>query len=293
VHLASLAAPVVESGHVAGWVGVGGPGQGPGGSNEWIQVGLNSLPGASNKLYYEVMRPGVGQTYAEVAANVPNGRSLRLAVLETAATPGAWRVWVNGAPVTPAIMLSGSHGKLSPMAMGESWDGGRPSCNRYAYRFDKLALAAAPGGSWLPVRNATVLQDSGYRVVKRTLASFDAGAAAALAEAPARIDPFVTRKPAGSRPAKPAAPAPVAAAPAVDVLAARAISADSPLRKGFLPSPSVDAILGVTAEPTTIVSVTPEAAPPETTGVGDRAADARSEERRVGKECRSRWSPYH
>ena|SRR5215469_11708987 len=24
-----------------------------------------------------------------------------------------------------------------------------------------------------------------------------------------------------------------------------------------------------------------------------RAADARSEERRVGKECRSRWSPYH
>ena len=24
-----------------------------------------------------------------------------------------------------------------------------------------------------------------------------------------------------------------------------------------------------------------------------RAADIRSEERRVGKECRSRWSPYH
>ena len=26
---------------------------------------------------------------------------------------------------------------------------------------------------------------------------------------------------------------------------------------------------------------------------GRRFADARSEERRVGKECRSRWSPYH
>src|SRR2546425_9179407 len=25
----------------------------------------------------------------------------------------------------------------------------------------------------------------------------------------------------------------------------------------------------------------------------DRRRDARSEERRVGKECRSRWSPYH
>src|SRR2546425_4155005 len=26
---------------------------------------------------------------------------------------------------------------------------------------------------------------------------------------------------------------------------------------------------------------------------GSRASQARSEERRVGKECRSRWSPYH
>src|SRR2546422_6642803 len=26
---------------------------------------------------------------------------------------------------------------------------------------------------------------------------------------------------------------------------------------------------------------------------GDTFADLRSEERRVGKECRSRWSPYH
>ena len=26
---------------------------------------------------------------------------------------------------------------------------------------------------------------------------------------------------------------------------------------------------------------------------GDQGRDERSEERRVGKECRSRWSPYH
>ena len=32
--------------------------------------------------------------------------------------------------------------------------------------------------------------------------------------------------------------------------------------------------------------------PPESKGLFDRAR-ARSEERRVGKECRSRWSPYH
>ena len=28
-------------------------------------------------------------------------------------------------------------------------------------------------------------------------------------------------------------------------------------------------------------------------GIGDWAQSPRSEERRVGKECRSRWSPYH
>src|SRR2546422_4780907 len=28
-------------------------------------------------------------------------------------------------------------------------------------------------------------------------------------------------------------------------------------------------------------------------GIGDREEPGRSEERRVGKECRSRWSPYH
>ena len=27
--------------------------------------------------------------------------------------------------------------------------------------------------------------------------------------------------------------------------------------------------------------------------VGPRGGEVRSEERRVGKECRSRWSPYH
>ena len=30
-----------------------------------------------------------------------------------------------------------------------------------------------------------------------------------------------------------------------------------------------------------------------TSGFCSRSKDVRSEERRVGKECRSRWSPYH
>ena len=54
--ITSLAPPVVERGHVAGWVGVGGPGQGPNGTDEWLQVGMNTPAGAHgrNKLYFEV-----------------------------------------------------------------------------------------------------------------------------------------------------------------------------------------------------------------------------------------------
>jgi len=172
----SLAQPAVESGHVAGWVGVGAPGEGPNGSNEWIQVGLNSLPGTGNTLYYEVMRPGGGLSYEEVATNVSNGHAIRVAVLETASQRNAWRVWVDGRPVTPPINLAGSHRALTAMAMGESWDGGQPACNRYNYRFTRVAVAAAPGGSWQAASDAAVLQSPGYRVVRRAPASFDASA---------------------------------------------------------------------------------------------------------------------
>jgi hypothetical protein len=170
----ALATPVVESGHVAGWVGVGGPGQGPRGTAEWIQIGLNSLPGTGNKLYYEIMRPGSSPAYAELVTRVAAGRSLRLAVLETASAPGSWRIWVDGRPVTGPISLPGSHHALTPMAMGESWDGGRPACNRYNYRFERVSIATSPGGGWKAAGDGTVLQDSGYRVIKRSGASFDA-----------------------------------------------------------------------------------------------------------------------
>jgi hypothetical protein len=95
-----LATPIVESGHVAGWIGVGGPGQGPGGSSEWIQVGLNSLPGSGNRLYYEVMQPGSAMpTYGELDTNVVAGRLLMVAVLETAGSSGVWRIWVDARAV--------------------------------------------------------------------------------------------------------------------------------------------------------------------------------------------------
>ena len=54
-------APGVEVGHVAGWVGVGGPGQGANGSDEWIQAGIAAMPGRRPFLYTEITRPG-GET---------------------------------------------------------------------------------------------------------------------------------------------------------------------------------------------------------------------------------------
>jgi hypothetical protein len=168
--LTAIAPPVVQSGHVAGWVGVGGPGQGPNGSDEWLQVGLNtSSPGSRrNELYYELARPSGVVGYHAVDADVRLGEQLRVAVLETIGRPGVWRVWVDGRPVSPPIFLPESHLALTPMAMTESWDGGAPACNRFEYRFRNVVVAGAAGGGWRPAHGADVLEDPGYRVVRRT-----------------------------------------------------------------------------------------------------------------------------
>ena len=180
--LTTLSAPEVESGHVAGWVGVGGPGEGPGGTDEWIQVGLNALPDTGNTLYYEVMKPSSGVSYGEIATDVPTGQRFRVAVLEVASNPGAWRVWVDGRPVTEPIWL-GTGSRLTPMAMGENWDGGQAACNSFSYRFARVSIAAAPGGSWQLARDGSLFEDPGFRVVPLAFSTFDAGAAGALPSA--------------------------------------------------------------------------------------------------------------
>lgn len=234
--LTALATPAVESGHVAGWVGLGAPGEGPGGTDEWIQVGLNGLPGTGNTLYYEVTRPSVGTRYVEVARDVPTGKELKLAVLEVAGARDHWRVWVDGRAVSPAIELAGSHRRLTPMAMGESWDGGRPSCNRYSYRYDEVSLATAPGGAWKPVADTSVIQDSGYRVVRRKTASFDAAAIRALPqEPPAATAAAPAAAPVPSQSLKPqVVRAQLVQAAAVSEPPAQAQPA-APVRKGMLP----------------------------------------------------------
>ena len=162
--IVALGSPQVESGHVAAWVGVGGPGQGAGGSDAWIQVGLASFQGSENRVYFEVNRPGVGPRYTEVRSHVAPGSRHRLAVLEVFRHPGWWKVWVDGAAVSQSVYLPGSSGRWRPIATAETWDGGRRVCNLFSYRFGSVSVAGR-GGAWHHFRSGYRFQDPGYRVV--------------------------------------------------------------------------------------------------------------------------------
>ena len=143
----------VLSGHVAGWVGVGGPKQGPSGSDEWLQVGFSGFPTTSgSSLYYELTLPNTAPAYHEIASGLPAGKAQRVAVLEIGGRPDWWQVWVNGKRVSTPIHMPSSHGRWSPIATAESWDGGTGgSCNGFLYRFSAVSVASAPGGSWTPL----------------------------------------------------------------------------------------------------------------------------------------------
>ena len=176
--LTALSSPRVEWGHVAGWVGVGGTNAGPNGEAEWIQVGYSGFYGGESKLYFEITRPGVGPRYHEVDSHVAVGESHRVAVLEMARRPNWWRVWVDRVPVSAPVYLPGSHGAWQPMAMGESWNAGKPACNSFSYRFGRVVVARRPGGTWRPLTETYELEDRGYQVVRPSATNLIARASA-------------------------------------------------------------------------------------------------------------------
>jgi hypothetical protein len=85
-------------------------------------------------------------------------------------------------PTSEPIYLPNSHSRLTPMAIGDNWDGGPRACNRYKYRFRSVSLARSPGGSWTPFRTkqAEVMQDDGYRFLLARTDGFVAVAAPPL-----------------------------------------------------------------------------------------------------------------
>lgn len=173
----ALSEPAVADGHVAAWVGVGGAGEGPAGSDSWLQVGVSAIAGLDDSaLYYEVVRPGMAPRYTFLG-DVHAGETYDVAVLEVNGRPGMWRVWVDGEARTPAIELPGSSGRWRPIATAETWDGGRRVCNRFDFSFGRVRVAASPGGSWRPFVGGQRFEDPGYRLVTRSGSSFRAGVA--------------------------------------------------------------------------------------------------------------------
>jgi hypothetical protein len=156
----------ILNGHVAGWVGVGGPGEGPGGTNEWLQIGYSGFPGvAGSDIYYEVAQPGHVPTYHQVAAALPVGTVSKVAVLEMHNRPDWWRVWLNHKAVSAPIHLSQSHERWSPIATAESWDGGTGgTCNTFLYRFRHVAIANSSGGHWHQLTGGFPIQSAATRV---------------------------------------------------------------------------------------------------------------------------------
>lgn len=160
--------PNVEAGHVAGWVGVGGPGQGANGEDAWIQAGIASLPGMDPMIYAEITRAGRAPRFVAIKEDASAGRSHNLAVLELADRPGWWRVWVDGRAVTRPVRIDGSSGRWAPIATAESWNAGTAACNSFAFRFERVSVSYG-GGSWRPFVPAHRFRD-GTNVV-RDLAS--------------------------------------------------------------------------------------------------------------------------
>jgi len=161
--------PSVEAGHIAGWVGVGGPGLGANGEDAWIQAGIASMPGAGPMLYAEITRTGSAPQFIPIAEGVTPGRTHSLAVLELADHPGWWRVWADGRAATKAVHLQGSSGRWAPIATAESWNAGTAACNSFAFRFERVSVSSGGGGSWQPFVSAHRFLDGGN--VLRNLAS--------------------------------------------------------------------------------------------------------------------------
>ena len=169
----AMTSPQVAWGHIGGWVGVGGPGMGPNGTDAWIQVGLSSFANdRASRIYYEIALPGGTLHYVEIDTNVAVGESHRLAVRELPSAPGWWRVIVNDRPVSAAVHLPGSHGRWKAQAFGESWNGGHDVCNVFDYSFAGVQVAEA--GSWVALRGASLLQDPAYHVIRLSHTAFRA-----------------------------------------------------------------------------------------------------------------------
>ena len=153
-----LAAPVLHGGHVAGWIGVGGPGQGPRGETMWLQAGVVAVPGSGLIVYTVLALPNAAPRFTILDQGRREGEAVRLAVREDPGQPDRWRVWVDGRPATDPVLLPGTSGLWRPIATAETYDGGASTCNAFAFRFERVGVLRDAQGAWRPfVPGATFL----------------------------------------------------------------------------------------------------------------------------------------
>lgn len=169
-------APAIEAGHVAGWVGVGGPGQGANGGDAWIQAGIASMPGMEPFVYAEITREGRDPEFILLSEGVPVGRSHKIAVLEMSGRRGWWRIWLDGEAVTQPVRLRGSSGRWAPIATTESWNGRTAACNSFGFRFERVSVSYGGGGSWRPFVSAHRFLDGGNQLRDLAAAPAQSGA---------------------------------------------------------------------------------------------------------------------
>jgi hypothetical protein len=172
--LSMLSMPNVDGGHVAAWVGIGGAGLGPHGTDEWLQVGLASFDTPEARLYYELALPGQSPHFLELDRGIQPGVVVRVAVLELPYAPSSWVV-VTPKGIAGPFYLPHSHNRWEPVATAESWAKGGSLCNRYSYRFANVQLAEQHG-SWRPLRHSITLEDPGWHVRRNSASTFSAGA---------------------------------------------------------------------------------------------------------------------
>jgi hypothetical protein len=154
----------VRGGHVAAWVGVGGPGLGPHGIDEWIQVGVGTIAGTNGtKVYYEAKR-GVTYRYGELPLSVVTGERHRLEVQESGARHGWWQASVDGAPLGPLVFLPGSHGAWPAQIVAENWNVAAKDCNSFGFEFDRLTTRKATASLPKPLGAAITFVPGGIHI---------------------------------------------------------------------------------------------------------------------------------
>jgi len=190
-NLSTTSAPAVTVGHVAGWVGVGGPGLGPNGTDEWLQTGYASFEAGPTQIYYEVTLPDKPTQYHTIKDNLSSSEKHLLSVLEVQGKNNSWKVWLDDKAVTPVITLPKSHNRFVPQAVGETWNGGTTKCNHYGYRFQKIQVSKAPGGSWVAPKAGYVWKDSQNSAKKTSSDSFETRSSTAYNAVPSHEPPLL------------------------------------------------------------------------------------------------------